>query len=396
MNKNMEILSDANNLIKSFNLTKKESVWKESVQNYEANLLKNTYMLRTSLRDGSYKQKEFYEFTLNERGKTRYIKSMHITDRVVQRSLCDNILVPKLEKYLIYDNGASMKNKGIDFARNRLVTHLHRFYRKYKSNEGYILLIDYSKFFDNIRHDKLLELIDKKLDNKEFMSFVKQLISTFSIDVSYMSDTDYENCLKTLYNALEYSKIDKSLLTKEKMMNKSVGIGSQISQICGVYFPTRIDNYCKIVKGMKYYGRYMDDVYIIHQDKEVLKNLLNEVRDISQDLGMFINMKKTQIVKLSHGFTFLKIKYNLTDTGKVIKRLSPKTITRERRRLKKYKNFLDKGIMSYKDIELAYKSWRGNALKYKSYNSVKSLDKLFDELFIKNWKGKSIDEFNIR
>lgn len=44
-------------------------------------------------------------------------------------------------------------------------------------------------------------------------------------------------------------------------MRKSVGIGSQISQISGVYYPTRIDNYCKIVKGMKYYGRYMDKLF---------------------------------------------------------------------------------------------------------------------------------------
>ena len=64
MNKEMKILSDANQLIEAFNQTKKESIWKESVQNYEANLLRNTYLLRTSLRDGTYRQRDFYEFTL--------------------------------------------------------------------------------------------------------------------------------------------------------------------------------------------------------------------------------------------------------------------------------------------------------------------------------------------
>ena len=58
--------------------------------------------------------------------------------------------------------------------------------------------------------------------------------------------------MKTLYNALEHAQIDKAKLTGEKYMRKSVGIASQISQISGVYYPTRIDNYCKIVKGMKY------------------------------------------------------------------------------------------------------------------------------------------------
>ena len=59
----------------------------------------------------------------------------------------------------------------------------------------------------------------------------------------------------------------------------------------------------------------MDDIYIIHEDKEYLKGLLNDIQGICDELGLFINPKKTQIVKLSHGFTFLKIKYNLTGTG---------------------------------------------------------------------------------
>lgn len=109
MSEEMKKLSNANSLVQAFQLTKKESIWKESVQRYEMNLLRNTYFLRAALRDGSYQQKDFYEFTLTERGKTRYIKSMHITDRVVQRSLCDNILLPLLLKYLIHDNGASFK-----------------------------------------------------------------------------------------------------------------------------------------------------------------------------------------------------------------------------------------------------------------------------------------------
>ncbi len=376
-------LSDANSLINAFQATKKGSIWKESVQRYEINLLRNTYILQKALRDGTYKQKDFHEFTLSERGKTRYVKSMHISDRVVQRSLCDTILIPKLSHFLIYDNGASIKKKGIDFTRKRLETHLHRFYRKNKSNEGYILQIDFSKFFDNIQHEKLLLMLEKKFQSPSFISFLRKLISSFSIDVSYLSQEEYKNCLGALYNSLEYAKIDKSKLTGEKMMGKSVGIGSQISQICGVFFPTQIDNYCKVVKGLKYYGRYMDDVYIIHEDKNYLKKVLDDIKKIAEELGLFINSKKTHIIKLSHGFTFLKIKYNLTETGKIVKRLSADSIIRERKKLKKFKVLNDEGKLSYKDIEMAYRSWRGNALRFHSYKSVKNLDKLYENLFIK-------------
>ncbi len=385
METNIEILSNANALIEAFNLTKKGSIWKESVQRYEVNLLKNTYYLQQELRTGQYKQKDFYEFILNERGKTRYIKSLHIRDRVVQRSLCDNVLIPKLQKYLIYDNGASLKNKGIDFTRKRLECHLQRFYRQNKSNDGYILLIDYSKFFDNIRHDLLLESVRKKFSLSEDIQLIEQLVSSFKIDVSYLNDEEYNTCLKKIYNSLEYLKVDKSCLTGKKFMNKSIGIGSQISQIFGIYYPTKIDNYCKIIKQCKFYGRYMDDVYVIHKDKEFLKKLLQEIQELSLEMGLFINHKKTQIIKLSHGFTFLKIKYYITDTGKIIKRMCSKSITRERRRLKKYKKLLDEKKMSYQDIKLAYRSWRGNALRFCTYTSVRTMDKLYYELFIKTF-----------
>lgn len=128
--------------------------------------------------------------------------------------------------------------------------------------------------------------------------------------------------------------------------------------------------------------RYMDDIYIIHEDKEYLKGLLNDIHGICDELGLFINPKKTQIVKLSHGFTFLKIKYKLTETGKIQERISKESVTRQRRKLKKFRELMDAGKMSFADVRCSYDSWKGGVSHYDSYNVVKSMDKLFDELFI--------------
>lgn len=380
--KEMESVYDANALLDSFRKCKKGTAWKESVQRYEMNLLRNIRQTQKELAEGTYKQKDIYEFDLSERGKTRHIKAMHISDRVVQKSVCDNILIPELDKYLIYDNGTSMEGKGIHFARKRLKTHLHKYFRKHGNNEGYVLLIDFTKFFDNICHEPLIEAMREKIGNEKTMRFVESLIDTFRIDVSYMTDEEYEKCLDVVYNALEYEQIDKELLTGEKLMRKSVGIGSQISQISGVFYPTKIDNYCKIVRGLKYYGRYMDDIYIIHEDKEYLKELLKELEKMCNELGLFINPKKTQVIKLSKGFTFLKIKYILTDTGRVVERISRDSVTRMRRKLKKLRKKLDAGEIEFSDIRCAYASWRGSVAHYNSYTTLKNMDKLFDELFI--------------
>lgn len=215
------------------------------------------------------------------------------------------------------------------------------------------------------------------------IEFLRKIIDAFKIDVSYMSKDEYKYCLDSVYNTLEYAKIDKSLLTGEKYMDKSVGIGSQISQISGLLYPSRIDNYCKIVKGLKYYGRYMDDTYVIHEIKEYLKQLLREITEICNEYGILINNKKTQIVKLTKTFTFLKTRYNFTDTGKVIKRINKDSITRERKKLKKFRRMLDEGSITYKEIQEQYNSWRGNLKYYSAHNVIKNMDNLFNDLFIK-------------
>lgn len=382
-NSSLNMLCDANLYLDAFNKCKKGSIWKESVQRYEMNLLKNIDHQITAIQNGTYEQLPFNEFPLNERGKTREIKAIHIEDRVVLRNLCDNILTPSIKKYLIYDNGASVKGKGIHFTRKRFETHLHKYYREHGSNEGYILLMDFTKFFDNIQHNKLVSEYEQRINDEDLIGFLRKVIDAFKIDVSYMSEDEYKYCLNSVYNALEYAKIDKSLLTGEKYMKKSIGIGSQISQISGLLFPTRIDSYCKIVKSLHYYGRYMDDTYIIHESKEYLKELLHEINKICDGYGIFINHKKTQIVKLTKTFTFLKTRYNLTDTGKVIKRINKDSITRERRKLKKFRKMLNEGKITYPEIEEAYHSWRGNLRYYSAYNVMKNMDKLFNELFIK-------------
>ncbi len=369
-------ISDANALIDAFEQSKKGSIWKESVQRYEINLLRNTYQTQKAIREKTYKQKPFYKFKLNERGHQRLVKSLHISDRVVQRSVCDQLLLPSLNKYLIYDNGASVKGKGIDFSRDRFEAHLHRYFREHGS-QGYILQIDFRKFFDNIQHEPLIQAMEKKIPDKEVMGFVSQLIDGFKVDVSYMTHSEYLDCMNHVYNALDAPYSEKG----EKFMHKSLGIGSQISQISGVFYPTPLDNFCKIIKRQKFYGRYMDDIYVIHESKEYLQELLKEFKEITKDLGMFINEKKTHIVKLTHGFTFLKTRYSITQTGKIIKKMCKSSITRERRKLKKFKGLVEQGKITFLEVLNQFKSWKGTLKRFNCYNTVKSMNDLFNVLF---------------
>lgn len=116
------------------------------------NQLLETAKLQKKIKDKKYKPKSGKNFTLNERGKMRYITANSLPDKAINHLLCDNIITKNTKNYLIYDNGASQKGKGVSFQRKRLETHLHKYFNKFKTNEGYILLIDFSGYYANIVH----------------------------------------------------------------------------------------------------------------------------------------------------------------------------------------------------------------------------------------------------
>lgn len=375
-----EILADANNLYDSYRKCCKGCDWKKSVQTYEANYLKNIYHSQQELINHNYKPKPFNEFELNDRGRQRNIKAVHIYDRVIIKNLCDNILVPKLGKYMIYDNGASVKGKGFDFAINRFEKHLKKYYRHY-GNKGYVLKIDFSKFFDNIDHVKLFEIFRKYIDDNQIMDLINLFIITFKIDVSDLSDEDILKYNNQPFDILKHNRI-KAEKHGEKFLDRSVGIGSQVSQVIGLLYPTKIDNFCKIVHSMKYYGRYMDDIYIIHPSKEFLSQLLLDISDIASELGIFINIKKTQIIKITNGITFLKVRFILTDTGKVIKLPCKDKVKILKRKLRKFSQMYYNGEIKYKNVYEYYISWRNNIEKhYNAFYLLKRTDRYFYNLF---------------
>lgn len=366
---------DGNSLYDAFVRAKQGSDWKPQVQQFEMTYLLGLSKMQGELESMTYEFLPSQEFVLNERGKTRYISGEQIPDRIVKHALCDECLSPNIRKYLIYDNGASLKGKGIDFTRKRLLVHLRKYYQQHQSNEGYVLLIDFSKYYDNIRHDKLMELFEKYIDDEHALWLLRKTIDRSKVDVSYMTDEEYAVCLDTLFNSLEHSQIDRSLLTGEKFMAKHLNIGDQVAQVAGIAYPIPIDNYIKIVKGVKFYGRYMDDSYVIHESKEYLEALLQDIIRIANSIGITVNTRKTRICKLSEYWRFLQVQYSLTDTGRVIQKINPKRLTAMRRKMKKLCY-----ILTPTEFEDWYKSWFKGHYKIMSKLQRQHLDELFKEL----------------
>lgn len=341
--------------------------YKASVQRFMLRRLTNVAAINRNLVYHKDIRKGFICFILMERGKLRKIMSVHFSERVPQKSLNQNALIPVLTRSLIHDNGASRKGMGTGFAMKRLVGHLRWHFRRY-GNEGYILLVDFSDYFGSIDHEVAKQIIADAFDDPGII-----WLSNLFIDAYYEFNVKFKNI-------------------PEEEAHKGLGLGSEINQTIAISVPNPMDHYIKEVLRIKCYGRYMDDFYLIHPDKEYLKYCLSEIERICSVLKITVSEKKTKIVKLSHGFTFLKTKIYMTETGKIIRKPCHKAVVRERRKLKKQKKLLDAGIMTFADIRCSYASWKGSMKSRNARKTVHSMDKLFDSLFIDYWKEGGVQD----
>ena len=180
-----EIICDANNLYI------KNSKWKETSQRFMIDFLRHIFSIQENLLNRTLKNGPIKEFSLSERGRVRPITSISIKDRIIRHVLCDEVILPEIRKHIIYDNGASVKDRGISHQRDRFEVHLRRYYKLY-GNEGWILFGDFSKFYDNVIHEIAKQELLKLFDNDEFIDWLLTLIfDGFKVDVSYMTDEEY-------------------------------------------------------------------------------------------------------------------------------------------------------------------------------------------------------------
>lgn len=316
--------------------------WKASTQKYIARAPLNVLLTHKKLLAGKFKSDGFHEFDLYERGKHRHIKSITINERVVQKCLCDYSLVPMVERTFIYDNGASVKNKGYMFAMKRLTRHLQWHYRKYGA-EGYVLLFDFSKFFDHVNHDVIRNILEKEVPDERVRNLTNYFVSTFG--------------------------------------DEGMGLGSQISQTLALASANRLDHVVKEELRIHCYGRYMDDGYLIHHSKEYLHKCLERIQEVCKELHIVLNKKKTQIVKLSRGFTWLKARTYLLPNGKVVKKIYKRSVTVQRRKIKAFRKLVDAGIMTLDDVYNSWQSWQSYAANFNSWHTRKNILALYKQVF---------------
>lgn len=321
--------------------------WKSSVQHYVCRAFENSVNLHNDLAAGKDIREGVLRFWLWERGKHRLIATSKVRERVVQKSIARNALVPALTPTLTAGCSANLKGRGLDYAVKRLKKQLVDYYKK-NGSDGYILLVDFSDYFGSIDHDVCKQMVDKALDDSRLKDLINKQIDQYG--------------------------------------SKGLGLGAEPNQMLAVALPNAIDHYLLMARGVSASGRYMDDTYAIGKSKKDLLSALEIIRKLSLTLKLVINEKKTKLVKLTHGFIFLKRKFSYGEHGRIYIRPARKSIIRIRRRMKLLAKRVKNGLMSYAAALQSWQSLRGTWIKLDAHRSVLALDSYFKNLY-KDWSN---------
>ena len=319
--------------------------WKRSTQNFELHLFSNTAKARKSVLSGSWVPMKYTKFTLKERGKTRQIDAPHISDRQIQKLISNEVLVPLYSPSMIYDNGASQRNKGLHWHYNRLKNHLRWHYKKYGLS-GYVILIDLKGFFPNAPHSAIYKRHRELIPND---------------DIRKICD----------------------LIIKTAHPNSEIGmpLGVEPSQQEMVSLPSSVDNYAKCQLGVHCFGHYMDDYYIIEKDYDSAKNIMNSIISMFESIGMPVNSHKCKMIPIYKPFKFCKVKFRLTGTGRVVTNGNRDGVKRFRGKIRKLKSELDSGKIDKKTLEQVYNSHISYYRKFNDYGRIRAIRKAYIDVF---------------
>lgn len=342
-----------NNILSVYKKIKNSTKNKKEVYNYELNLNQNLLDTLFSLSKSTYVFSKYNIFLVRE-PKYRLIMSEIFPDKVVNHLFSKYVLSYALQSTLINSNVATRKDKGSKEAYRLFIKYTNKLI--YENKKIYVLKLDISKYFYNINHNILMNMVSEKIKDERVLDMLKVILDT--------TDNDYIN--KTILSVVnreiyKVNKLNISTSEKEKLINElksiplyrkgyGLPIGNMSSQILAVFFLNKVDHFIKEKLNCKYYIRYMDDLVILGNDKEELKNIFESASKYIESFDLNVN-KKSGIYSLSNSVNFLGYNFKIFN-NKLIIRYRSDTIKRVNKRLKNLKVYDNemylKSVASYK------------------------------------------------
>ena len=413
------------------------TMWKDGTALYRWDGLENSVKLRKALMNGSYTMQHYMRFRV-ARPKPRDITATRVRDRHAQRAGCDKVLYDLITRSFIRNNGACQRGRGVDDTINRTKEGLRRMYRKQRQAraqasgcpvekigpfeaEGWVYKGDVRKYFPSTLHRNAKAIIRKRLRSPRLAAMLCAVIESFGEpwwEQQARQAGASKTAAQTFSRAVTDARTEREMIpmrpqhkraaiaescdmrirravNRLPVMNaqsraqlmaaafgddaRGIGLGSQISQLVQLAQLDPIDHYATEVARPAFYIRYMDDFLLIDTDREKLTAAAQEIERRLNALGLELN-PKSQLLPLRSGFVFLKWRFHLTPTGKVIMRAAQGVAKEEKRRLRRMVQKVREGKATAQSVRAHYAGSQAHIARGNARALLKSMDAYLDNL----------------
>jgi RNA-directed DNA polymerase len=214
---------------------------RKDVEKFSINLTDNILELHYDLKGKRYKHGPYTAFKIND-PKPREINKATVRDRLLHHAIY-RVLYPFFDRKFIFDSYSCRYLKGTHKAINRF----RKYVRKVSKNSTktvWILKCDIKKFFANIDHTILINILAKRLKDRHTVLLISEIIKSFNT---------------------------------ENRQGIGLPLGNLTSQLLVNIYMNEFDHFVKRELEAKYYIRYADDFVILNSNKRSLEKLLPQI-----------------------------------------------------------------------------------------------------------------------
>jgi len=241
---------------------------KPDVLLFELNLEDNIFKLHNELKIGAQREIAYLQFRISD-PKPRTISKASVADRLLHHAIYRH-LQPLFNKTFIFDGFSCRKTKGTHKAFVRTVQIARKVSKNY-TGSCWALKCDVEKFFDNIDHRVLIELLERRIDDKPLVSLLGEIIGSFAVKPG-----------------------------------KGMPLGNLTSQLFANVYMDPLDKFVKHRLKVKYYLRYADDFLLLGSNPNELLGYFIEINNFLKDkLKLSVHPDKIILRKLNWGIDFV-------------------------------------------------------------------------------------------
>jgi group II intron reverse transcriptase/maturase len=239
-----------------------------NVHQFNKDFKKNLNELKEEIQNLSYKSNIVKSGELYNKGKRRKIGILCTKDKIVQQAVLQ-VTDKIFEKN--FSNSSYAYRHGISSI--KAVDKIEKIIKNEPYKCGFFLKCDIENFFENVKHDMLIEFLKKKINDKNLLGFIEKLL---------------------VYSLKENNNI---VIKKEGLCQGGI-ISPFLSNIYLDEFDKKIDQ-----KGVLYF-RYSDDILVFSENENKIKDLKHFIDNELRQLGLNLKYEKTVISNIDTGFKY--------------------------------------------------------------------------------------------